>query len=205
MRHRAAASATYPNLESQKANVVGLTIQYSLTSRTRSATKAKALVEQMRQLALDLPFDSVDDQLRHIGPDVCQKPLDDLRGDELVFSTVLDGCQHVSIPWHRKQHGCVIVRPLEIISFWTDPGPGCEWASFGLARYPTEIEVTYSPQDDDKFIRTMRKGGTTTWEFDWNKWRRWLQRNGHDRWEQPDDEKFQEKRTTKTRLGSGWR
>ena len=41
--------------------------------------KAKALVEQMRQLALDLPFESVDDQVRHLGPDVCQRPLDDLR------------------------------------------------------------------------------------------------------------------------------
>ncbi len=51
---------------------MGLTIHYSLTSSTRSATKAKALVEQMRQLALDLPFESVDDHVRHLGPEVCQ-------------------------------------------------------------------------------------------------------------------------------------
>jgi len=184
---------------------MGLTINYSLTSRTRSTERARALVEQMRQLALDLPFDAVDDQLSHIGPDVCQKPLDDLRDDELIFSTVLDGCQHVSIPWHRKQHGSVIVQPLEIISFWTVPGPGSEWASIGLARYPSEIEAIYSPQDDDKFIRAIRKDGTTTWEFNRNKWRRWLQCNGHERWEFPDDDKFQEKRTIKTRFGSGWR
>ena len=60
---------------------MGLTIHYGLTSRTRSTAKAKALVEQMRQLALDLPFESVDDQIRHLGPDVCQRPLDDLRPD----------------------------------------------------------------------------------------------------------------------------
>ena len=36
---------------------MGLTIHYSLTSKTRSADRAKALVEQMRQLALDLPFE----------------------------------------------------------------------------------------------------------------------------------------------------
>ena len=40
---------------------MGLTIHYGLTSKTRSTAKAKALVEQMRQLALDLPFEKVDD------------------------------------------------------------------------------------------------------------------------------------------------
>ena len=32
-----------------------------------------------------------------------------------------------------------------------------------------------------------------------------VQANGHDRWEHPDDEKFQQKRKVKTGLGSGWR
>jgi hypothetical protein len=32
----------------------------------------------------------------------------------------------------------------------------------------------------------------------------WLQVNGHDRYENPDDERFQEKRKIKTRLGNGW-
>ena len=74
----------------------------------------------MRQLALDLPFESVDEQVRHLGPDVCQKPLDDLRQDEQLFSAVLDGCKHVPVPWHRKQSGSISVQPLEIFSFWTD-------------------------------------------------------------------------------------
>ena len=72
---------------------------------------------------------------------------------------MLDGCKHVPIPWHRKQQGSVTVQPLEILSFWTVPGPGSEWASFGLARYPAEIEVTYSPRDDDRFIKTIKNGG----------------------------------------------
>ena len=58
---------------------MGLTIHYGLTSKTRSTAKARSLVERMRQLALDLPFESVDDQVRHLGPDVCQQPIDDLR------------------------------------------------------------------------------------------------------------------------------
>ncbi len=184
---------------------MGLTIHYGLTSKTRSTAKAKSLVEQMRQLALDLPFESVDEQVRHLGPDVCQKPLDDLRQDDQLFSAVLDGCKHVPVPWHRKQSGSISVQPLEIFSFWTVPGPGSEWASFGLARYPAEIEVTYCPMDDDKFTKTITKGGSTRWEFDWQRWRRWLQTNGHDRWDAPDDEKYQEQRKIKTRLGSTWR
>lgn len=182
---------------------MGLTIHYGLTSRTHSATRAKALVEQMRQLALDLPFESVDDQVRHLGPDVCQRPLDDLRSDETLSSVVWDTCQRVSIPWHRKQSARVMVQPLEIFSFDTIPGPGSEWASFGLARYPAEVDVTCEPRSDDRFIATVKKGGSTRWLFDWRKWERWLESNGH-RWQSPDDEKFQEKRKIKTRL-SGWR
>ena len=63
----------------RKENAMGLTIHYGLTSRTRSTAKAEALVEQMRQLALDLPFVTVDEQVRYLGPEVCQRPLDDLR------------------------------------------------------------------------------------------------------------------------------
>lgn len=183
---------------------MGLTIHYGLASKTRSTERAKALVEQMRQLALDLPFERVDAEVRHLGPDVCQRPLDELRPDENLFSAVLDGCKHVDIPWHRKQHGSITVQPLEVFSFWTVPGPGSEWASFGLARYPAAIEVTCCPKSDDRFIKTIKEGGSTRWQFDWGRWRRWLQANGHSHWDDPEDEKFQEKRKVKTGLASGW-
>ena len=49
----------------------------------------------------------------------------------------------MSIPWHRKQTARIRVQPLEVFSFGTNPGPGSEWAGFGLARYPAEIEVDY--------------------------------------------------------------
>ncbi len=183
---------------------MGLTIHYGLVSKTVAADRAKSLVEQMRQLALDLPFESVDQHIRHLGPEICQKPLEELRPKQDLFSAVLDGCKPVPIPWHRKQRGSISIQPLEVIYFDTIPGPGSEWASFGLARYPAEIDVAYCPQDDDRFIRTLKKGGATRWQFDWNRWERWLEINGHDRWDRPDDEKFQEKRKVKTRL-CGWR
>ena len=154
---------------------MGLTIHYGLTSKTRSTRRAKALVEQMRQLALDLPFESVDDKVQHLGPDVCQRPFDESAPRRDLFSTVLDGCKHVDIPWHRKQQASVTVQPLEIVSFCTVPGPGSEWASFGLARYPAEVEVTYCPRYDDRFIKTITNGCSTRWQFDWERWERWLQ------------------------------
>ena len=40
---------------------MGLTIHYDLYSSTRSSVKARQLVEQLRQKALDLPFKSVGD------------------------------------------------------------------------------------------------------------------------------------------------
>jgi hypothetical protein len=183
---------------------VGLTINYGLSSKTRSPGKIKDLVERMRQLALDLPFDSVDPQVQYLSPSVCQRPLDDLRGNEELFSSVLYASKHIDIPWHRKQRGSVTVQPLEAFSFWTVPGPGSEWASFGLARYPAEIELTYLPLNDDKFIETIKIHHSTRWEFSWKRWRRWLQDNGYRGWEQPDDPMFRQSRKIKTRL-SGWR
>lgn len=180
---------------------MGLTIHYSMASKTR---KPADMVERMRQLALDLPFEHVDDKVQHLGPEVCQRPLDELRPDADLFSTVLDGCKHVKIPWHRKQSASVTVQPLEMFSFSTNPGPGSEWASFGLARYPAGIDVTYSPRSDDRFIKTVKKGGSTSWHFDWKQWERWLERNDHKRWEFPEDDKFKVKRKVKTGLGSGW-
>ena len=101
---------------------MGLTIHYSLKSSTRSPRQAEALVERMRQLALDLPFDVVDGQINHVGPDVCQRPLDDLRDNQPLFSSVLDACQNVPIPWHVSgQQG-----PLGARRPGHDTVPGCD-------------------------------------------------------------------------------
>jgi len=94
---------------------------------------------------------------------------------------------------------------LEVYSFSAVPGPGSEWASFGLARYPAEIEVTYSPQSDDRFIKTVQDGCLTRWRFNWKRWEQWLTSNGHKSWESPEDDKFEQKRKIKTGFSSGWR
>lgn len=75
---------------------------------------------------------------------------------------------------------------------------------FRTSHYPAEIEVDYSPMDDDRFIKTIENGVSTRWSFDWDRWERWLRNNGHSRWALPGDETFQQKRMIKTRL-RGWR
>ena len=152
---------------------MGLTIRYGLTSQARSRQRVQALVEQMRQLALDLPFETVG-EVKYRGPDVCQRPLHELLDDVDAFAAVIDGCRHIPVPWRRKQSGKISVHPLEIFSFRTIPGPGSDWANFGLARYPPEIDVTYTPRYDDRFIR-----GHST-EFDCMRWELWLEANGHE-------------------------
>jgi hypothetical protein len=94
------------------------------------------------------------------------------------------------------------VQPLELFIFNTVPGPGSEWATFGLARYPTEVECTYRPQEDDKFTKTIKNKGMTSWRFDHEKWWDWLEKKGHPRYSSPED--FEETRKIKTHL-SGWR
>ncbi len=119
-----------------------------------------------------------------------------------MFHTVWNGCKSIRIPWQRKQQVNFTVQPLEVFSFRTLPGLGSEWAGFGLARYPAEVEVPYSPSDDDRFLCTITDSGCTRWEFDWNRWRKWLRDQGE--YGFPEEERFQENRVVKTRLGARW-
>ena len=113
---------------------MGLTIHYNLKSTAKTTERAKALVEKMRQLALDLPLERVDDKVQYYGPKQCQRPLESLRSNPKLFSAMLDGGESVNIPWHRKQKGSVRVQPSEIFLFDAVPGPGSEWLTLGLAR-----------------------------------------------------------------------
>ena len=180
---------------------MGLTIHYNLKHKTRSAKQARATVEKIRQLAMDLPFDRVG-ELRHFGPEICQQPLEDLRRIPEAFSAVLDTTGSVNLPWAQKHHHCSIdVQPLEIFSFNVIPGPGCEWASFGLAKYPTTVMATYRPQDDDQFNMTIKSRHGREVRMDSRKWLTWLANN---RLPYISPDKLREQRLLKVKLG-GWR
>jgi hypothetical protein len=115
---------------------MGLTIQYSLCTDTKSPKKARGLIEQLRSRALDLPFTEVGEisELRGSDCDYEQRKQDDpLRWLLIQASEGVDDPQHEGYSYH--------VTPTHIIAFSTRPGEGCEQANYGLCRFPAQIEV----------------------------------------------------------------
>lgn len=182
---------------------MGLTINYSLRSPAKTSDQATRLVEQMRQLALDLPFEEVG-EIVSIDGDDCDFESQRGKVDELRLWLLIQSSQHMKCPWNERSYRSV--TPTRIIAFETIPGPGCEAANFGLCQYPSVIEWKYQPTDDARFQEQHQdhKQGWTSWQFSWQKWGGWLRRNGHPGHLSPDNECFAEVRRVKTGL-SGWR
>jgi hypothetical protein len=178
---------------------MGLTIHYNLKTSAKTTAGAKAIVEKMRQLALDLPFEHVDNRVRYYGPKQCQQPLESVRSKPKLFSALLDAGTSISIPWMKGT--TLRIQPTEIFLFDAIPGPGSEWLTLGLARYADEIEVDYDPMEDDRFRKSVKDGGMVRKQFDGRRWEKWLVKNGHP-WKRPSE--FAEKRKIKTRK-PGWR
>jgi hypothetical protein len=103
------------HLEKRK---MGLTIHYSLKMGDGDYDLARDRVEQLRQRALMLPFERVDD-IQHFVGDECAKT-----GDRLRWFGQLN-TDDAEFP---------LVTPEEIIGFSVLPGEGCELAEFGLRR-----------------------------------------------------------------------
>lgn len=201
---------------------MGLTIHYGFTLHTKSVETVKSLLEKLRQKGLDLPYEHVDNKITHLTPEICAKGLEYYRGKrgvqhqpkwkQKIFGLLLDCGTYVNLPWHKKRSGSVHVDPSEAFVFQTCPGPGSEWASFGFARYPLEVEAIYKPEDDDRFTITRKEGGRTSWEFDYSKWCRHVERvrrrkpleersNGPFSFQYRDETK----RNVRTGLGGCWR
>lgn len=193
---------------------MGLTINYGLKLRSKSAERAAALLEQLRQKAMDLPLERVDDELTYLAPEMSAKGLEHYRGPQgldhessanrRIFWMLLTCCHYgPNLPWAKKRELTLSVDPIEAYGFQVWPGHGCETAMFGLARYPAEVEVTYRPTDDDRFlsVRTV-EGREWDKQFDFNR----------EKWEReqetppgPDDHQKASKRLVPTRIGGGWR
>ena len=116
---------------------MGLTIHYGLTSRTRSTNRATTLVEQMRQLALDLPVEDVSD-IGTLEGDQCDFEAQRGKVDDALFWLLIQSSQHVKCPWNPNVSRSV--SPTRLIAFHVFPGPGSEPANIGLCQYPKEIE-----------------------------------------------------------------
>ncbi len=113
---------------------MGLTIHYGLKYKGSSAKKAQQLIEAIRNRAMDLPFEEVDDLVHLRGEECSYVPGD--KDDPNLWLKVQAGA-HVTTPSGRGDGSnyFLTVQPLELIvvSLW--PGEGCEEANFGLCRY----------------------------------------------------------------------
>lgn len=119
---------------------MGLTIHYQLQSANRSPVKARQLVEQLRQKALDLPFKEVGEIVEISGDTADYDKLD--KDDPNRWLLIQAGQYVVRDGRHYR------ITPTQVIAFSTLPGDGSEEANFGLAVYPKTIEV------DGKKLRT---------------------------------------------------
>ena len=119
---------------------MGLTIHYSLKANTKSPKKARQLLEELRQKALDLPFKDVGEIVDISGENADYDKMDK---DDLNRWLLIQAGQYF-----RDGERHYRVNPTQVIAFSTDPGDGSEQANFGLAVYPKFIEV------EGKKIRT---------------------------------------------------
>jgi hypothetical protein len=129
---------------------VGLTIHYALRSDTRSPSKARQLVEQLRKRALDLPFAEVGEVV-------------DLKGDACDYQGYDSEHPH---RWLLIQAGQYVVRqdihysvaPRHVIAFSAYPGEGCEQANYGLCLYPAVRNIQDPRTGQPRKLRTGLKG-----------------------------------------------
>lgn len=165
---------------------MGLTVYYDIHSRTRSDSKARQLVESMRQRAMDLPFDSVS-EITDLSGDNCQYDRDGNPDDPIRWLLIQCGLS-ARCPWNENIS--YLVSPVRVIAFNVRTGDGCEDANFGLCQYPNQLSVEYRAEDDKRFYREGR--------YSYSRFRRWADRNGRLAWD------LKEQRTIKTGL-PGWR
>ncbi len=120
---------------------MGLTINWNF-SFTGTAQDACGVVRTLSQQAQDLPFAFVSDIVELKGaeckPGIYSK--DDPRLDTLCDGRRILEYDVVKIPSGRRFSRWTLY-PKHIMGFYAEPGADCEAASFGLCRYPTEVEV----------------------------------------------------------------
>ena len=108
---------------------MGLTIHYGLACKTRSAKKARQLVEKLRQRALDLPFQEVGEMIELTGQEACD--FENCDQDDPNRWMLVQAGQCVDRSPHR-----FAVSPTHIVAFSTWAGDGCEEANWIIGSIP---------------------------------------------------------------------
>ena len=120
---------------------MGLTIHYSLNLAKATPTQAYAVVEQIRQRSLDLPFKEVG-KIKIFNGDECD--WDKCDKEDPNRWLLIQSSQSVNDP--EIEGTSYTVLPSTIIAFDVEVGEGCEPANFGLCLYPKTIKVEDSPR-----------------------------------------------------------
>ena len=135
---------------------MGLTIHYSLQSRTRSRRQVAEQISALRQQALDLPFAEVGELIERSGPET---NFENCAQEDPARWLLIQAGEYVETPAPGRGQYHYNVPPSHLIAFSTSPGEGCEQANFGLCRFPARLEVD-DPQrpDQRRTIRTKLSG-----------------------------------------------
>jgi hypothetical protein len=123
---------------------MGLTIHYTLQTRLTKVEDIRRLVEGLRQFAMDLPFQRVEEVVEFKGKAVAhENQADPHRWLKIQAAQYVEDARY-----------SYSVAPLHIIAFTTIPGEGSEPANIGFCSYPNSI---LSPRDKRR-IRTNLTG-----------------------------------------------
>lgn len=159
---------------------MGLTIHYTLScDHPARSPKPLQLVEAVRQLALDMPFQSVGTvyDLRGKQCDF-EARRDELQnspdGDGNLFWMLIQASKTVNCPWNKAVS--IRVNPSRMVAFSIDPGEGCESMNVGLCLYPETIDWDYKAQDDRRF--QIEVPGQFRPDFNWRKFDRYRGKDG---------------------------
>lgn len=136
---------------------MGLTINFGIESNTNSPKVARQLLEKIRQIALDTPFE-------HVGEVGEYFNVDDPRDWHLIQSS-----EYIRYPWNN--HISTAVYPEHLYVFSIAVGNGCEELNIGLGKYPKTLVVDYRPYQDTKFLD---KDG----RFSYSKWSDYARKKG---------------------------
>jgi hypothetical protein len=146
---------------------MGMTVNFGITYK---GDDIEGTVAAMRKLATGFPFDKVG-RMRHITQQQIEKAQNSKDEDARWLASAFGA--NIRCPWGKKDRGHYInFNPVEAYQVNIEVGDGSEWLTLGLARYPETIEIKYEPTDDGRYIRTVRNGGSTHWEVDYDKLRR---------------------------------
>lgn len=133
---------------------MGLTIHYGLKSDAANLDEAARLVQKLHVRATQLPLKKITEVITASGDDCDSERYDmkDIRRGLLLFA------QDIRIEDDRMFRA----PPLEACLFATSPGEGCEYARFGLCRYP-DVGIPINTKFSDS--EELRSHDLAPWRF----------------------------------------